>query len=1332
MSIDYKDLEVIKDKPSFKTSNEKFVLTQECETVIRSPEYKLLGFLNNYSYSYSYYYLVKSTLYGTEIGRVYLENIRHGVFQENIPFMYFHTDNIIYKVDENLNILWEIETDDYIRAITMDTAGNLFVVYMNSRSIHKYLPDGKLLVSMTGSDTIANKCRIFKTYIDKGRMYMYVIGTVYGTYEVEYIPKKLYYNFITEDGDIIINEESVPILLSVYNKEVTDTDNTYAETFIDKYELRNGTRLERKILCKDYGIKADDVHYYFNSIFVKDDYIYINANHYIQKVNTDMIPIWRYNLGYNNITNNYNRLANIEYDDNDYSEHIYFSEDMFETNGHSIGKISVDGDLIWKVGFDRSYEDAEFTMCSYKDSIYTCTKVNIEMVDSYNLSLDNSNTLFKTRGGKLITVVRNNEDEMYSSAYYSAVGLLCSVVKEGVYEYLNSTMMIDNDNYIMVDDSHPLLLTTVNKHYYDEENYDYKILLSSTIERELRQTTILKSLKNMRLLTMQGSNIATKYPYNVEPNLDGLYEYNNILCADSHLLYNDIITKKRGKYIITKKHGGRLIKKKKSFYKYVVRKFRDVDIIVEFFKQSGIKDTLIPKYSEKLIHHTTHMIEDMQEAFTPVLYDIGAVKKFDYTYDGDVYPIRYNRTQIYMCKNIPYIKKKQTADGSIYIDSMTNLVNNEIIKPFILFIDGKAIKWSNITVVKDWSYSFLIINNIDYTIDSKYDISSILLPCSIRYGEDDNILSGDFYRFLFDSTGRYTDDFSKSNMRIEILNTNILSNTIYHNSNTKYFEVPTKDGQHSSHKNILVFENGLFYPNSRLYIQSYSNSKFSYNRTNDSTIKVFYYDKANTSKNHLLKIPNQLQVNHDIKENIMDNSKNEYLNNFKVRFDYRYSNKRSYSDNLSRAVKYILNYDTSLFNKYYLDKSNVRCYCYTGKQILDIASNNEGFMCLARQRRFCLDDYIIVFKNNELYEYYREIEYKANMFRVPIFDHVSEDDVIEIIHYKNVNNDFYETYLSTLTPEEEQRLLDMATVGYGKIGLARLYGDNIFRKYLEQPDYVIDGVDYRNYLSKYLRYNNFLIFANSKSDSYIYEDFNIENNKQYPVEFNYKNNYEGDRYVSTDVVLEDKYYKFKKVNFTSKRQFHHMYYNILEPSNRFELDPTFRFSQNKDQYMIFINNRKVNFDNFKLLNMNDIDDLKYITIELENELNVGDIIDIFYVPDAYDEIILTNYELNEYGVINLDLGVLQYPFDKDLYLVFMDGKKIANSHIQNISNNKIRITDYTIDDLNTSHNITICRYIQPDRILKEVFSYNDQWSNAIDSLKDNDFKKLFVTIRGLS
>ena len=142
-----------------------------------------------------------------------------------------------------------------------------------------------------------------------------------------------------------------------------------------------------------------------------------------------------------------------------------------------------------------------------------------------------------------------------------------------------------------------------------------------------------------------------------------------------------------------------------------------------------------------------------------------------------------------------------------------------------------------------------------------------------------------------------------------------------------------------------------------------------------------------------------------------------------------------------------------------------------------------------------------------------------------------------------------------------------------------------------------------------------------------------------------------------------------------------------------------------------------------MTNDNQIDMMRVVTT---NTVAKDSYIHIIYIPDAYNEILIENYEsevLN--GDINLDTSELDYPFDKDLFLISIDGNKILNSSIQNISSHRVRLTHMD----GPFNQICINSFLKPDALLKEVFSYGDTWSRAVDNLSKEDYIKLFKKIK---
>lgn len=1271
--INLSDLDILDGKPIYDTNNDTYVVYEDKETILNTSDYKLLGFLNGYSYSNDSGYLLKSTSYGAPVHAMYLD-VDHGTFIEGMTYAYFWKNKKVYKVNEMMEIEWEETFDDFIRQVLMDRNGNIYVLFTNSRSIRKYNRDGKYLFYMDDSDDPTKYCRLYCGYISEGGGHLYVAGTDF-----------------FDEGKYM--------------------------SYVDHYDLYKCKRIER--LIKNYygfskDVEIDDPRYSYTDIHVDGDYLYLYGRSYIEKYNIKMRLMWRFypytfdTIGeLNNIYQD--SFHEIVFDNRKFKDRIYFCTSI-DVNKQkcSFGKLSTNGNLKWQIT-DKSevpLENVEFNICIYNDEIFMTSKRNVETMKSFLLAIDNNRVLFETRNGELIRIVQYNAEELFDSDNYIGRYTIGDELKDGIPRWIDVPILHDTGS-IMAEEDTPLVVLIRNPVWENPDNFNYFNITGTIPMEDTNLISLINTRYGLFLLTKDGSMIKAKYAY--EPMQDVEYivddEYNKIdTMQDKHLIrrkttgvimFNllndeyrygqDIITKKDGLTIITKRKGYSIIRKKRFVYRYILKKLIDIDIIVEHLKQNNILDTLLPFYVDKLRHHTTHMIEDMQTCLSPVLFNLDYCKRFSYRYDGYDYPIRFSNTQIFMCNNIPYIKKRKSR--SLFIEPMARLVANEEVQPFLVFLDGKVVKWSDMLIVRDWEYSYIILSN---TPENHERLDAILFPCVIRYGEDDKVLPNVPHMY-FNEDRLLTENPEEVAIRIEITDTTVNGDTIIsmgyeledeNDPNTIHdtiFKVPTRDyDQWSNMNNIFVFSpDGRFFPDSRFYMTNYSKNMYSYEFDEENVIyKTFYFNEANGSKGMIFDIPNQNQVEQDLRQKYNPSTPIPE-DSFKSPFDFRLSRDKSYLTNISEATRYIMGYNMSLLVDYYRDQSNIKSYTFTGRKILKLSSNYMGSLYMPRQRVNGLFDYIIVFVNDQLYEYIHEIKYKANGFYIPIFDHVKDNDKIEILHFKNVDNSF-----SSLTVNSE-------------------------------PDYI----------SENLRYDNFLLFGNSESGRLTYEDFDVERRDQYPIEFDYKNTFtEHGKYKSTSIRLEDFYYYDRKINICSKRQFKSMYYKVMtDGTSEFNLDPSFRFCHYTNQYMIFINGLKLNQDEWSLLKPSHTNPRNGITIKLVNPINMGDIIHIFYLPEAYEEIILERHTSRN-GDIILDASLLNYSFDNELFLIFVDGHKILKDNIQNISSNRVRIkTDYP-----EWSNVCICKYLNPDRILQKVFSYGDLWTKSVDGLTESDYEQLFI------
>ena len=1268
MAVTINDIEALKNKQIYETSNEKVVLSRDYEKIIHSPQYTILGFLNGYMYVSKVSYLSKNTTDGNEIASIKVE-VKHASFKEGLTFFYAYSDNIVYKITQDLEIEWKKEFEDEIQSITTDMRGDFYVTGVTSRDIRKYDSNGNEIVIIDGSDDPTKDVKLFYCFVSSGAGWVYVIGTEYWDY------------------------------------------NNKAQSFIDKYNARTWEKIDRQIIAYAENVDMEDPLYKYDSFYVVGDYIYIYANQYISKINIKAIEYWRYMVGYNTATGTFDQIGHIEYSDNPMNEYLYFMEDLYSSNGHSFGKLLLNGKCLWKLTLTDCMDDIDFKIAIYQDKIYTTHRSLIETKKGYILSLNDQQVLFRTRDGHLVEIVDYNADELYSPDNYEGMYILASTIKEGIPKIVYHPLRHDNGDMVEEFDN-VLLLPEENYNYTDLENYDYKYLLCSDYRVDANDFSIIFTRNYQPVMTRLKNVIKTKEPYLPDrmyeyilsmpgDRIDTMQDYDLIrsrykwsydryLLADRNMFFTEIITKDLELTIITKDKGYIIVRKQRSIYTYLLAKYDDINLIEQWLIENGVMDTMLPEAVGDLIHHTMDAIQAIQMAGCPVQYDVKPYKQHEYTFDGWEYVNNTWGMQIFSCTNLPFDKRK--CFKKAYIDSLVNIIKRQEMRPILLFLNGKAIKWSDVTVVRDWSYSYLLIEDTD---PYENDLSCIMFPCDIRYGEDNNCLDKDVCDtyFYFDEDGILTEDRSKVALRIEVIDKNIVGNTFDYSQN--FIEVENEYNQKASDRNIFVFEDNKLFPDSRYYIQDHDKDIFTYLRDTEGVIfKTFYWIKAYSYYGLLYKLPNGVYT----KERVVQGSQNistPDIDDFRVPFNYHIWRKKSWTDNVAHAVSYIMEHDMSLLIKYYKQQSKIESFVFDGEYLINRVPKDGGWLIMPRSRRRKYDDYIIVFRNNHLYEYYKEIIYDTHNFKIPIFNHITRDDKIEILHFKEVDNSYYQ-----LTVDE---------------GIT---------------DYLPEG----------LRYDNFLLFGNSPTDKQFYDTFSVESGVQYPIEFAYKNNFDGNRYTGTDIKLYDPYYYEKSINVCSKRQFRHMYYNIFYDRTTVNLDPTFRFCHNKSNYMIFKNWLLLTQDDWDLHTMTNESPSKYISIEFKETLVEGDVIEIFYLPMSYDEIDITNDIDVANNSVNGDILISQdhlgYSFDKDLFMITVGGWKINYDNIQNINNHRCRITTDNIHETSdmpypktgavSKTKIYLYRFLQPDKLLSKLYSYSDKWSDAVDGLSISDYTNLLT------
>lgn len=1245
MSISPESIKILEDKNIISTSNDKYVLSEDYSMIFTDPGFKVLGFIKDRMFIYTDNYISKYTISGNFISRLYI-NVEHGTFNDNVPFMYLFNDNKLYKVSQNLELEWTVTTEENIKSVTMDSAGNVYVIFDRGRNIYKYDKNGNKILYLYFGGNISSVCRFYKMYISPGRTFLYVVGTTFH-------------------------------------------DNK-CECFIIKYNARKGVLMDYNIICNVDNVEVDSEDYEFDDIYVDGDYVYIRGRNFIQKVNIKMQLMWKHLLAFNDISGTFNKLSTLEYDNSSYHDSIYFCEDLYDTNGYAYGKITTNGNLLWKFSSPENSSDINFNIAIDDDYIYAWNKESLKSVIPSILAVNNNSLVFQTRNGKLIKLLEYNK-EIYNSEYFNAKRLYADEVITEIPEKIYIPLLYHiNKKYgpIIDENGNKILLGYENNFVLTDENYAYRRLISEIIDDANYVKSKIKTSSGRFLITKNGNRIRTKEPYRIENTYDIIttkksreiirtaqnneeilrksgrpFAYFGLL-ADYFKFYSTLITKKDKKPVITKKDKNFIVRKTNEVYKYYFRRLKDTNLMVEFIIQNNVLSTIYPNYVEKLKHHTFTALNDIQNVSCPSYYDLKAMKVDKYTYDANTFCITENYMSVFLSKNLPFIKKKEYEP--LDIRSMADMVVSETITPFIMFINGRAIKWSDMTIVRDWHESYIIIENMNNDTVYSDKIDCIIFPCAIHYGEDSNIDENNNTGLYFSDDGLFTTNTEKINLRIEIIDDDIISSTQKINEDKKYIEMDLEKGKIASESNIFIFDNGLFDSDNRYYLNNTGYNIFGYNKQTDFAVfRTFYYIKGLTSKNMILKLPNTENVKQDAIDVVSNKTIKPYLSNLNYKFDFHFSRNKTYDRNIAEAIDYIASYDISLLMNYYKKQSNIETVILTGAEVNE--KENDGILTIPKYSRSYNEDNIIVYKNGLLYDEYKNLKNGRKTFSLPVSGFL-DDDILEIVHFRNTNNKNYKIKLS--------------------------YGETV-------------------QIPSFLRYDNFLLFGNSQSDEYPNDSV-----RQYDIGFDYINYHENDVYKETSIELNDIYFYDKILNIIGKRQFHYQHFNEIPANKIFELDESFKFSHNTDKYIIFVDGRRINNKNWTFI-LSD-------SIKIQISSDTVNYVDIFYVPDVCDEISVDQYT-TKLGLGDVDIPEnenFDLPFDKDVFFVYVDGVKIPLSQIENIDRNSFRIIGKT-DILN---NLCICKYIQSDIIMKELMSYEELWSNGTQILNKNTYQHIFTKL----
>lgn len=703
---------------------------------------------------------------------------------------------------------------------------------------------------------------------------------------------------------------------------------------------------------------------------------------------------------------------------------------------------------------------------------------------------------------------------------------------------------------------------------------------------------------------------------------------------------------------------------------------------------------------EDLKISTSSRISEMQKCTCPMISTSIVLKeKFEYWYDGYLYSLWEDNTRLFLVDNLPFCYDNELRNN-VFEGDLLDLVNEDKVFPFLLFIGGEFILWSNIHIIKDTDTAYVKLKNTIWKPNSVTRIVYFPLGSKrIRYGEDSNYLSRRPIKgFYFDSKLHLVKDpsFKTLTARLEILDNDIYLDVLDYTKNGDVYHIRSLNsgfdedidfaGKEYATINLPDLDNNnmlIRYDNMFLYnysendsgdtiytlvsnmINMVSNSIMLSKADHDFGYYIFimYNKKVKNPENNFTAIDASKYTRNGIAKygtnvinlDTQNDPLSESVTHMVKDFDFTFDSSSSYIDNIKNAAKYITRYNYALWNKVFEEESNIKSFTYTGAGFLALADEN-GFVNYSRKHSDLIEDKAMMFVNSFLYAHSMDIVYKNNTILLPTFD-IALDDDVEIILFTKCNNNI-------LDIEVKQAA--------GK------------RTYIH-PEYNLKDC--------------YIMSEDLPTDHAYNVPVSEEHRRQYICKIK-PSSYTPDKDGIYEIkFIDDKYYD-KKLKLVPKNQFR--YYRFKKRAGLFKLIlPTqFNYCHDRDRYMVFINGRKIDKTVYTITIMNENRPFDKLELYLSTILDENDYVDVFYLPEELRETYIEN-ETSKSGVIRLGQPN-NYPknhaLSKYTNMIFVNGRKINPKNLYDISMTDIGVL-YKEDKLYERYNVCIVEYLNTDHKL---------------------------------
>lgn len=672
-------------------------------------------------------------------------------------------------------------------------------------------------------------------------------------------------------------------------------------------------------------------------------------------------------------------------------------------------------------------------------------------------------------------------------------------------------------------------------------------------------------------------------------------------------------------------------------------------------------------------------LRDQQIALTPHMDpNMIECQVTEYLYNAHRTLVDQLHEACFRCHYLPLksMEPRKYIEYSVVKGSIEYFIENEVITPFLLFINKKMVPWSMISLImshevyhivcrseaEEWIQRFQNVETVEVL-----QLSDGCTYVNFPIGELDNRIFG------FDNDGNYTDDLD---CPISIMDESVYMHFANFTSTSGVNAYPIDTDQTIKYypDNVILFRNGSLDTNSEIHFES--TLLTIEDGTNENLDKLDFTVFRDTRARDTLDNIQHASLTY-IKPFVEKQNAGEevpdYIPKLEEEFDFEMSFKKDYETNVSETIEKIIKYNASLFEDAYLKDRNLVVEGYDGQWVMDNLTD-DNYLKIPRRHGQFNEEYILMLVNGVLYEFYYMAKYTPDYYIIPI-QGIEVEDRIDIFRFQDVNNNQFDIKVS-------------------------------------------ESDDYQKYDENYINEDMVLFSTIPPTDDYTFPEDGLQH---FPVE--YSLDYDEDGLVK--IILADSKYYNQPLKLVYKHQFRHYWFDIIQAESTdsycVDLGTKFMYCHDYSKFMVFFNGKRLSTDQYRLcLPVRSGTPFSRFELYLTMLVEDGDRVDVVYTPSLLKDVVLQT-EIGEDGKITVDKSDITYSLTKNLYMVWVNGKKIPASWIANIDSTHIKI----IHDIGSTKTVCVTKFLPDIDELTTVFQTNTAlWDEIMASLTDEEIEQI--------